>query len=185
MEAARAVTLSVSMHRSRLRAWPAPARRPPGCALPEQTRPGRGAGVPVGLQWPARPGAMFTWPCSGGDSGRGGRRGGGQIMWKCSDAGRLGGTSMVAPPRLVVGAGTMSRPPAGGCSRIWWAAESAVPSLCWEYGWRNRGDREGPSPPGPINFISWVGPGGGGPIYNENGPFLLLLDCFSAIAIVV
>ena len=26
---------------------------------------------------------------------------------------------------------------------------------------------------------------GGGPIYNENGPFLLLLDCFSAIAIVV
>ena len=45
------------------------------------------------------------------------------------------------------------------------------------------GDREGPSPPGPINFISWVGPGG--PIYNENGPFLLLLNCFSAIAIVV
>ena len=22
------------------------------------------------------------------------------------------------------------------------------------------GDREGPSPPGPINFVSWVGPGG-------------------------
>ena len=29
------------------------------------------------------------------------------------------------------------------------------------------------------------GGGPGGPIYNENGPFLLLLDCFSAIAIVV
>ena len=24
------------------------------------------------------------------------------------------------------------------------------------HGWRNRGDREVPSPPGPINFISWV-----------------------------
>ena len=35
------------------------------------------------------------------------------------------------------------------------------------------GDREEPSPPGPINFISWVGPD----IY-QNGPFLLLLDCF-------
>ena len=45
------------------------------------------------------------------------------------------------------------------------------------------GDREGPSPPGPINFTSWGDPEG--PIYNENGPFLLLLDCFSAIAIVV
>ena len=31
------------------------------------------------------------------------------------------------------------------------------------HGWRNRGggDREEPSPPGPINSISWVGPGGG------------------------
>ena len=45
------------------------------------------------------------------------------------------------------------------------------------------GDREGSSPPGPINSISWVGPGE--QIYNENGPFLLLLGCFSAIAIVV
>ena len=43
-------------------------------------------------------------------------------------------------------------------------------------------DREGPSPPGPIISIS---SGGGGPIYNENGPFLHILDCFSAIAIVV
>ena len=42
---------------------------------------------------------------------------------------------------------------------------------------------EGPSPPGPINVTSWVGPGG--PIYDENWPFLLLLDCFSAITIVV
>ena len=39
-------------------------------------------------------------------------------------------------------------------------------------------------PPGPSNFISWVEPGLD-PIYNENGPFLLLLDCFSATAIVV
>ena len=45
------------------------------------------------------------------------------------------------------------------------------------------GGTGGTFPPGPINSISWVGPGG--PIYNENGPFLLLLDCFSAIAIVV
>ena len=35
-----------------------------------------------------------------------------------------------------------------------------------------------------MNSISWVGPGWD-PIYNENGPFLLLFDCFSAIAIVV
>ena len=56
---------------------------------------------------------------------------------------------------------------------------------CPSHGWRNRGggDREGPFPPGPINSISWVGPGG--QIYNENGPFLLLLGYFSAIAIVV
>ena len=33
--------------------------------------------------------------------------------------------------------------------------------------------------------ISFPGWDPGGPIYNENGPFLLLLDCFSAIAIVV
>ena len=45
------------------------------------------------------------------------------------------------------------------------------------------GDREGSSPPGPINSISWVGPGE--QIYNENGLFLLLLGCFSAIAVVV
>ena len=48
---------------------------------------------------------------------------------------------------------------------------------------KTEGDREGPFPSGPINLISWVGPGG--TIYNENGPFLLLLDCFSAIAKVV
>ena len=35
-----------------------------------------------------------------------------------------------------------------------------------------------------ISLPGWD-PGGGGPIYNKNGPFLLLLDCFSAIAIVV
>ena len=46
------------------------------------------------------------------------------------------------------------------------------------------GDRERPSPPVPIHSIFWVEPGGD-PIYNENGPFLLLLDCFSAITIVV
>ena len=42
-------------------------------------------------------------------------------------------------------------------------------------------DQEGPSPPGPSNSISWVGPGD--LMYNENVPFLLLLDCFSATAI--
>ena len=49
------------------------------------------------------------------------------------------------------------------------------------HGWRNQGGggREGPSPPGPINFTSWVGPGG--PIYTENGPFLLLSDCFQQL----
>ena len=46
-------------------------------------------------------------------------------------------------------------------------------------------DREGFSPPGPSNSISWVGPEGTQYSYNENGPFLLLLDCFSATAIVV
>ena len=33
-----------------------------------------------------------------------------------------------------------------------------------------------------IPFLGWDP---GGPIYNENGPFLLILDCFSAITIVV
>ena len=41
-------------------------------------------------------------------------------------------------------------------------------------------NREGPSPPGPINSISWVGPGGD-PIYNENRPFLILLECFQQL----
>ena len=54
--------------------------------------------------------------------------------------------------------------------------------MAGETGGGGEGDREGPSPPGPINSISWVGPGD--PIYNENGPFLLLFDCFSAIAII-
>ena len=43
------------------------------------------------------------------------------------------------------------------------------------------GDRElpGPSPPGPINSISWVGPGGPNTyMYNENGPFLASLGLF-------
>ena len=44
-------------------------------------------------------------------------------------------------------------------------------------------DREGPSPLGPINSMSWVGPGRDQYVYNENGPFLLLLDCFTAIVI--
>ena len=52
------------------------------------------------------------------------------------------------------------------------------------HGWRNRGggDREGPSPPGLIDSIFLRGPGD--PIYNENRPFLLLLSCYSTIAIV-
>ena len=45
-------------------------------------------------------------------------------------------------------------------------------------------NREEPSPPGPINSISWVGPGGD-PIYNENGPFyvswLFFSNCNSCI----
>ena len=61
-------------------------------------------------------------------------------------------------------------------------SNSAVPKevSSLDHGWRNRGDREGPSPPVPINSISWVGPGRD-PIYNKMGPFY-----FSwAIAIVV
>ena len=56
---------------------------------------------------------------------------------------------------------------------------------CW-HGWRNRGGgQEGPSPPGPTNSISWVGPGGPNTYITKMGPFLLLFDCFSAISIVV
>ena len=44
-------------------------------------------------------------------------------------------------------------------------------------------DREGPSPPAPL--IPSPGWDPGDPIYNENGPFLLLLYCFSATAICV
>ena len=36
-----------------------------------------------------------------------------------------------------------------------------------------------------VPLISFLGWDPGGPTHNENGPFLLLLDCFSAIAIVV
>ena len=36
-------------------------------------------------------------------------------------------------------------------------------------------DREGPSPSGPI--IPFPGWDQGDPVYNENWPFLLLLDC--------
>ena len=36
-----------------------------------------------------------------------------------------------------------------------------------------------------VPLISLPGWDPGDPIYNENGPFLLLFDCFSAIAIVV
>ena len=43
------------------------------------------------------------------------------------------------------------------------------------------GDREGPSPPGPIEFISWRGPRGTQYI-TKMGPFTSL-SCFSAIAI--
>ena len=52
------------------------------------------------------------------------------------------------------------------------------------HGWRNRGGTGGDIPlRAPlIQFSGW---GQGDPIYNENGPFLLFLDCFSAIAIVV
>ena len=34
-------------------------------------------------------------------------------------------------------------------------------------------DQEGPSPPGPIDFISWVGPGGGTQYVTKMGPFYL------------
>ena len=56
-----------------------------------------------------------------------------------------------------------------------------VPTIAGETG----ADREGPSPPPRAPSIPFPGWDPGGPIYNENGPFLLLLDCFSAIAIVV
>ena len=39
-------------------------------------------------------------------------------------------------------------------------------------------------PSGPHKF-HFLGGTREDPVYNENGPFLLLLDCFSAIAIVV
>ena len=39
-------------------------------------------------------------------------------------------------------------------------SEILSPGETGYHGWRNRGDREGPSPPGPINSISWVGPEG-------------------------
>ena len=42
--------------------------------------------------------------------------------------------------------------------------------------------REGPSPPGPLIPFPEGDPGD--PIYKENGPFLHLLNCFSANAIV-
>ena len=51
-------------------------------------------------------------------------------------------------------------------------------SMAGETGGRGR---EGPSP-GSTNSISWWDPGD--QKYNENGPFLLLLNCFSAISIV-
>ena len=49
-------------------------------------------------------------------------------------------------------------------------------------GGRNRlagetgGDREGPSPPGPVNSISW-----GDPIYNKMGPFYLSWTVFQQL----
>ena len=52
------------------------------------------------------------------------------------------------------------------------------------HGWRNRGYREVPSPPGPIHFISWVEHRWTQYI-TKMDLFLLLLDCFSATAIVV
>ena len=66
--------------------------------------------------------------------------------------------------------------------QFWWGVPWG-PVRVGVHGWRNRGDREGPSPPGPSHFISWMGPGRFN--FYENGPFLILLDCFSAIAIVV
>ena len=42
------------------------------------------------------------------------------------------------------------------------------------------GDREGPSPPDPINSISWVGPGRD-PIYNTMGPFYFAWTVFQQL----
>ena len=41
-----------------------------------------------------------------------------------------------------------------------------------DHGWRNREgrDREGPSPPGPINSISWLGVGGPNITIAKMGP---------------
>ena len=62
---------------------------------------------------------------------------------------------------------------------------------CGGHGWRNRGggDREGPSPSGPMNSISWLGPGGTqyimqmGPFYERGrrpSEFLLNMIIFSS-----
>ena len=53
------------------------------------------------------------------------------------------------------------------------AASNQQPAMAGETGGGSY--LEGPSLQAPINSISWVGPGD--PIYNENVPFLLLLDC--------
>ena len=42
------------------------------------------------------------------------------------------------------------------------------------------GDREGPSPPGPINFNSWVGPGGTQYI-KKMGPFYFSWTVFQQL----
>ena len=58
--------------------------------------------------------------------------------------------------------------------------------MCVLHGWRNRGGgRDRGDLPLRAPLISFPGWDPGGPIYNKNEPFLLLLDCFSAVAIVV
>ena len=61
-----------------------------------------------------------------------------------------------------------------------------VPSAnTYHHSWRNWGGGTGRDLPLRAPLIPFPGWDPGVPIYNENGPFLLLLDCFSAIAIVV
>ena len=38
-------------------------------------------------------------------------------------------------------------------------------------------DREGPSPPGPSNSISWVGPGGPGAVGDDGDAYLRSFYC--------
>ena len=54
-----------------------------------------------------------------------------------------------------------------------------LPAVTTMAGETGGGDRGGPSPPGPINFISWVRPGD--PIYNKMGHFYFSWTVFQQL----